>query len=76
MPTIQESLTSNIKGWGKMPAAVQEPPSLPVSGSLDTTVSIKRSPTLRCPVPQIGVVSADTLRQWYLPSIGQNRVVV
>lgn len=58
MPSIEQSLRSNLDLSGFAPHEPEPRPSPPVE--LPTT----RSPFLRCPVPPLGTISIDNLDQF------------
>lgn len=59
MPSLEQSLTSNLNTEGLRPIA----PQPPVSSLLQDS---HRSVFLRCPVPPLGTISVDNLDQFYL----------
>ena len=67
MPSIEQSLTSNLNLEGYTPVA----PSTPqlTDSSIFTQEATRRSSFLRCPVPPQGSTDPDNLRQFYLNSV-------
>lgn len=76
MPSLQDSLASKVNMSGYSPVDIPSRPNVPYSDAM-TQQSVKRDIYLRSPIPPIGTVSPDNLRQFYLNgSVPQRRAFV
>ncbi len=72
MPSINESLVSRVDMSNYSPVA--DKPVVAYSNQM-TQESVRRDQFLRCPVPPLGTINPDNLRQFYLNnSVPQRRV--
>ncbi len=71
MPSITDSLRNNLNLQG---FSQHSPEGSPV---IENLIPSKRSPFIRCPVPQIGILSSDNLEQAHLDGyLPQYRIFV